>query len=258
MPNQHLRSFKSIAFITGMLLLGSAQAHHVWIEQPAVGQKTGNATFFFGEFGSNLREASPGLLDKFPQPVAFRLSAKGEQALPVSKTAGGFAIAARAAKGESIVAEEPAYPISERKDGDTTLRSLYHPAARLVVGFSKQDPKLTLDLVPTGNAGKDGVEVQAFYKGQPLPKAKVEVITASGWSQTHYSDEAGKLRVQMPWRGTYVLELSHSDKNPGERAAASGPEKFDRASYVTSLTLMQATGIATLPAPPAAAPNKMN
>jgi uncharacterized GH25 family protein len=258
MPSQHLRSFKTIAFVTGMLLLGSAQAHHVWIEQPGPGQKAGNATFFFGEFGGNLREASPGLLDKFPQPVAVKLSAKGEQTLPVSKTASGFAISARAAKGESIVAEEPAYPISERKDGDKTLRSLYHPAARLVTDFARQDPKLTLDLVPTGNAGKDGVEVQAFYKGQPLPKAKVEVITASGWSQTHYSDEAGKLRLQMPWRGTYVLALSHSDKNPGERAVAGGTEKYDNARYVTSLTVMQPTGIAALSALPAAEPNKMN
>jgi uncharacterized GH25 family protein len=258
MTTRHLRSFKSVAFITGMLLLGSAQAHHVWLEQPAPGQKAGNATFFFGEFGGNLREASPGLLDKFPQPVAFKLSAKGEQALPVSKTPGGFAIAARAAKGESIVAEEPAYPISERKDGDKTLRSLYHPAARLVTDFAKQNPKLTLDLVPTGNAGKDGVEMQAFYKGQPLPKAKVEVVTAAGWSQTHHSDEAGKLRVPMPWRGTYVLEMSHSDKTPGERAAASGPEKYDRASYVTSLTVTQKEGLPALPTAPVAAPNKMN
>ncbi|WP_395057752.1 DUF4198 domain-containing protein [Polaromonas sp.] len=256
MTNRHLRTFKSMAFFTGMLLLGSAQAHHVWIEQPAPGQKAGNATFFFGEFGGNLREASPGLLDKFPQPVAFKLSAKGEQALVISKTPVGFAIAARAAKGESIVAEEPAYPISERKEGDKTLRSLYHPAARLVTDSGKQDPKLTLDLVPTGNAGKDGVEVQAFYKGQPLPKAKVEVITASGWSQTRYSNAEGKLKVSMPWRGTYVLEMSHSDKNGGERTAAGGPETYDRASYVTSLTLMQPAGIAALPSPAPAAPNK--
>lgn len=252
MPSQHLRSFKSIAFVTGMLLLGSAQAHHVWIEQPAPGQKAGNATFFFGEFGGNLREASPGLLDKFPQPVAVKLSAKGEQTLPVSKTASGFAIAARAAQGESIVAEEPAYPISERKDGEKTLRSLYHPAARLVVGFARQDPKLTLDLVPTGNQNKDGVEVQAFYKGQPLPKAKVEVVTAAGWSQTQSGDEAGKLRVQMPWRGTYVLELKHADG-----AGTRGPDKYDRASYVTSLTVMPDQGLPALPAPPAATPSSM-
>ncbi|WP_372827414.1 DUF4198 domain-containing protein [Polaromonas sp.] len=256
MPSQHLPSFKSIAFISAMLLLGSAQAHYVWIEQPAAGQKAGNATFFFGYFGGNLREASPGLLDKFPKPVAIKLTAKGEQALPVSKTAGGFAIDARAAKGESIVAEEPGYPLSEHKEEGKTVRSLYHPAARLVKDFAKQDPKLTLDLVPTGNAGKDGVEVQAFYKGRPLAKAKVEVVTASGWSQTHHSDETGKLRLQMPWRGTYVLKLSHSDKTAGERVAASGPEKYDRASYVTSLTLMQPAGIAALPAPPPATPNK--
>lgn len=251
MPRQHLRSFKSIAFITGMLLLGSAQAHHVWIEQP--GQNAGNATFFFGEFGGNLREASPGLLDRFPQPVAIKLSALGEQALTVSKTAGGFAIAGRAARGESIVAEELNFPIRERNEGDKALRNLYHPAARLVTDFAKQAPRLVLDLVPTGNADKDGVEVQAFYKGQPLPKAKVEVVTAAGWSQTQYGDETGKLRVQMPWRGTYVLEITHADG-----AGTRGTDKYDRASYVTSLTVMQSEGLPGLPAAQPARPNTVN
>lgn len=246
------QSFRRIAFITGMFLLGSAQAHHVWIEQPAPGQKAGNATFFFGEFGGNLREVSPGLLDKFPQPVAVKLSAKGEQTLPVSKTASGFAIAARAAKGESIVAEEPAYPISERKEGEATVRSLYHPAARLVTAFAKQEPRLTLDLVPTGNSGKDGVEFQAFYKGQALPNAKVEVVTAAGWSQQHWADEQGKLTVKLPWKGTYVIEIKHADG-----AGTRGADKYDRASYVTSLTLMPDQGLPALPAPPAATPSSM-
>lgn len=232
----------------------AAQAHHVWIEQNAQG-----ATLYFGEFGGNLREASPGLLDKFVKPVAQRLSAKGDAALAPAKNAGGFALGARAAKGESIVAEETAYPISESKSGDKVTRSLYQPAARLVTDFSAQRPVLTLDLVPTGKSGKDGVEFQAFYKGQPLPKAKVEVITASGWAQGHNTDDAGKLSVKLPWRGTYVLEMSHRDAAAGERVAADGKgEQYDRASYVTSLTVLQPKGLPTLPAPPAAAPNKAN
>lgn len=57
--------------ITAIVLVTTAlaaQAHHVWLEQDAQG-----ATLYFGEFGGNLREASPGLLDKFPGPVARRL-----------------------------------------------------------------------------------------------------------------------------------------------------------------------------------------
>ena len=93
----------------------------------------------------------------------------------------------------------------------------------------------------------------AEFKGQPLPKTKVEVTTPSGWAQTHHTDANGKFSTTLPWSGPYVLELAHQDATPGERSAT---DKYDRASYVTSLTVYQSTGIAPLPAPPAAAPNK--
>lgn len=243
-------SLSRISFLVAALLAaGAAQAHHVWIEQDAQG-----ATLFFGEFGDNMREVSPGLLDKFGGPVAQRVSAKGSEPLQVSKTATGFGLSARAAMGESLVAQDPAYPSFEIKQGDKTGRGIYVPAARLVTDLSKQEPRLTLDLVPTGVSGKDGAEFQAFYKGQPLPKAKVAVITPSGWAREHHTDEQGKFKTTLPWSGTYVLEMSHADRTAGERAG----ERYDRASYVTSLTLTQDSGLKALPAAPLAAPSKLN
>lgn len=250
MSRSILPTFKTIAAISSLLLLGTAaQAHQVWLEQDGK-----EAKLYFGEFGENLRETSPGLLDKFVKPTGQKLSSKGSEPLALSKTANGFALAGRAARGESLVAEEATYPISERKQGDKVIRSLYQPAARLVTDYAQQQPRLTLDLVPTGQ-GKDGrVEVQAFYKTQALGKAKVMLVTPSGWAQEHHTDEQGKLTVNLPWQGTYVLELSHTDATAGER----GAEKYDRASYVTSLTLEQATGLPALPAHEASPPNKMN
>ncbi len=240
------QSFRRIAFITGMFLLGSAHAHHAWIEQDAAG-----ATFFFGEFGENLRETSPGLLDKFVAPTGRHITAAGAKPLALTKSPRGFALPARAAQGESLVAEENTYPSFERKDGGKTTRGIYVPAARLVAGFAAQAPVLTLDLVPTGQTGSDGVTLQAFYEGKPLPKAKVSLVTAAGWGREYAADEQGKFQVSLPWAGTYVLEVKHTG-GPGERAG----EKYERASYVTSLTLMQPTGIAALPSPPPATPNK--
>ncbi|MET0334452.1 MAG: DUF4198 domain-containing protein [Rhizobacter sp.] len=228
----------------------AAQAHHVWIEQDAQGAK-----LYFGEFGENMREASPGLLDKFPGPVATRVTADGDSKPAVTKTANGFAIAGRAGKGESIVAEEAGYASYPQKDGDKTIRGIYVPAARLVADFAKQAPKLTLDIVPTGKAGDEGVEFQVVFKGKPLPKAKIEVINTLGWNQEHRSDDNGLFTVKLPWQGTYVLELQHRDNAGGERASG---EKYDRASYVTSLTVLQPSGLPTLPVPPVAAPSKSN
>lgn len=242
-----LNAVAKAAVLCGLLACGAAQAHQVWLEQDGQGAK-----LYFGEFGENLREASPGLLDKFVQPVAHKIGTQLAEPLSVSKTANGFHIKGRAAAGEALVAEEPAYPVTERKEGETTLRSIYVPAARLATSFAQQTPQLTLDLVPTGTQTKASVELQAFYKGKPLPKAKVMVVTASNWSQEMHTDAAGRLTVALPWRGTYVLELTHNDRTAGER----GTEKYDRASYVTSLTLQQKTGLPALPASPAAAPNK--
>ena len=249
--NSPLRTrFHRIALAAGLILIGTAaQAHQAWIEQNAQGAK-----FYFGEFGENLREASPGLLDKFTLPTAHRVSSKGKEAVTVEKTANGFAIAARAAKGESLIAEETAYPSWEKKQAGASQRGVYMPAARLVTDLREQAPQLTLDLVPTGRNEKGQVEVQAFFKGQPLPKAKVVVVTAAGWSQEHHTDEAGKLTVATPWRGTYVLELAHTNKAGGQR----GEEKYDFADHVTSLTLTQPAGLVALPAPAPAAPAKAN
>jgi hypothetical protein len=51
MQRKTLPAFRTIAFISGLLMLGSAQAHHVWLEQDAQGAK-----LYFGEFGENLLE----------------------------------------------------------------------------------------------------------------------------------------------------------------------------------------------------------
>jgi uncharacterized GH25 family protein len=143
---------------------GASQAHQIWLEQPA-GESAG---IRFGEFGDNLRETSPGLLDKFGKPVATLGSAQGEKAADGRKTGTGFALPFKAGKGESIVAEDAGYPLYTSKKGDQELRNCYHPAARLITGFAAQAPRLTLDVVPSGKAG----EFKVIYKGQPLPKAK--------------------------------------------------------------------------------------
>ncbi|MES2511321.1 MAG: cobalt ABC transporter substrate-binding protein [Pseudomonadota bacterium] len=228
---------------------GMVQAHQIWLEQPA-GQKT--AIVRFGEFGENLREISPGLLDKFGKPTATLLSTKGEQAVDARKSATGFELPFGAAPGESIVAEDAAYPFYTWKQGDKSTTNWYLPAARLITSFSAQQPKLALDLVPTGNNG----EFKLFLKGQPKAKTKVSLVTQSGWAKEGHTDEQGLVKFDMPWQGTYVAEVSVNDRTAGERAGAAGAEKYDGISYVTTVTYVKANGMAALAAGPAAAPGK--
>lgn len=229
-------------------LTGTAQAHQIWIEQPA-GQ---NAVIRFGEFGENLREASPGLLDKFGAPTGTLSSAQGEKTAPAAKTATGFALPFKAGAGEALVAEDAHYPLFTLKRDGQEVTNWYRPAARLATDFSKQKPQLTLDLVPAGKPG----EFQLFFQGKPLPKAKVSFVTQSGWAKEAHTDAQGLVTFDMPWKGVYVAEVTHTDKTPGERTGAKGAERYEGVRYVTTTTVMQANGIEPLPAGPAATPNK--
>ena len=194
-----------------LLVLAHAQAHQIWVEQPP-GE---TAVIRFGEFGDNLRETSPGLLDRFGQPTATLLSPKGERQAGGSKTATGFALPFGAAAGESIVAEDAAYPLNTYQRGDKPVTSWYRPAARLVTGHAAQPPRLALDIVPTGQVG----EFRVTLEGRPLPKARVQAVVQSGWARQAHTDAQGLVRFDQPWQGQYVIEVGHADRTPGERPA---------------------------------------
>lgn len=215
-----------------------ASAHHIWIEVDALGTR-----IYFGEFGENLREASPGSLDKLA-PQARAVSASGERTLPVQKSANAFAASGRVDGNDSVVAEDIRWPSFERKrDGK---RGIYMPAARFVPDRAPRPAVLTLDIVPKG-----GDRFQVSYKGRPLANARVEIRTPSGWGREAKTGDDGDFEVELPWRGIYVLEVQHKDEEPGKR----GEEAYDFASYVTSLTVMQPAGIEPLPAAVPAKPH---
>jgi len=232
-----------------LLLASAAQAHQVWLEQDASGAK-----LYFGEFGDNLHEVSPGYLDKLTQVSATVLSSKGEKALESKKDRDAISIAGRASKGESVVAVDLAYPLLENKDGAKTVRTAWTPAARYVPELGPQTPKLVLDVVPTNGNG----EFQVVYRGAPLAKAEVSLVAVSGWSLSGTTDDKGKVSFRLPWKGTYALLVRHKDPTPGKRKNAQGAdEAYDAASFGTTLTFATSTGLPSPPAPPAAPPNKL-
>jgi uncharacterized GH25 family protein len=238
-------------FIAVVALLGvitPVQAHQIWIEQ-SDGQ---NAVVRFGEFGENLREVSPGLLDKFAKVIGTLISTKGEQKSDATKTANGFTLPFSTAPGDGIVAEDASYPLYVWKQQDKEVTNWFYPAARLITSFAAQQPKLVLDLVPTGQEG----QFKLFFKNQPKAKTKVTLVTESGWSKEGHTDEQGLVTFSMPWKGTYVAEVSFNDRSAGERAGTNGAEKYDAVSYVTTVTYVNVNGLTPIPAGPPATPGK--
>jgi uncharacterized GH25 family protein len=226
-----------------------AYAHQVWLEQDAK-----SAKLYFGEFGDNLHEASPGYLDKLTRISASLVSPKGEKTLEPKKEKDGIVLAGRAAAGDSVIALDQAYPLLDGQEGGKAIKTAWTPAARYLPELGPQQPKLVLDVVPTNTSG----EFLVVYRGAPLPKAEVSLVAASGWSLTGRTDDKGKLSFKLPWKGTYALLVRHKDPTPGSRKTAQGKdEAYDAASFATTLTFTTSAGLPSPPPPPPAPPNKL-
>lgn len=235
--------------VAPLLAASGAQAHQVWLDRDGAGTK-----LYFGEFGDNLHEVSPGFLDKLTRVSATVVSAKGEKPVESKKERDGITIAGRAEKGDALLAVDLGYPLMESKDGSKTVRTAWTPAARYVPDLAPQQPKLVLDVVPTNSSG----EFQVSYRGAPLAKVEVSLVAASGWALSGKTDDQGKVSFRLPWKGTYALLVRHKDPTPGKRKNAQGAdEAYDAASFATTLTFVTSTGLPSPPPPPPAAPNEL-
>ena len=235
MHSRFLRA--AMATLVSFGLVGSAAAHSIWVEREGDG-----ARIYFGEFDENLREGSPGLLDRLKPEAKV---AGTDKALKLDKQATFFAVAGPLAKDDSVVAETVS--IYERK-GDKPTKVLNRLAARTVADFKEQAPVNTLDIVP---AGKPGL-FKVFYQGKPLAKAKAELIAESGWKREFKTDEQGAFEAPLPWRGSYVIEVAHTDATPGKL----GEEAYDSARSASTLFVRVADGMQGPPQPPVTTPKR--
>ncbi|MFY3382901.1 DUF4198 domain-containing protein [Paracidovorax sp. MALMAid1276] len=233
-------TLRSTALAAALLALGAttAQAHQVWLENAG-----GQARLHFGEFNENLRETSPGLLDKFKGVPALEQQGPGAAAPRVEGQLGKDAFNYHVTGTPQTLFAAPVYPLIDRSKRNLPAMA-WQPSARWVAGLTQAvAPTAPLDLVPTGKPG----ELKVVYKGAPLPKAKVQLAAPSGWTREAESGEDGTVTFATPWQGQYVAEVKHTDKTPGE---AQG-EKVGEFSYVTTLTFVLADGMASPALPPA-------
>jgi Domain of unknown function (DUF4198) len=230
-------SHAALATLLSLGLIGSAAAHSIWVEREGDG-----ARLYFGEFDENLREGSPGLLDRLKPEAKV---AGSDKPLKLDKQATFFAVAGSLAKDDSIVAENVA--VTERR-GDRPTKVLNRLGARAVADFKELPAVNTLDIVP---AGKPGL-FKVFYQGKPLAKAKAELIAESGWKREFKTDEQGAFEVALPWRGSYVIEVQHSDATPGKL----GEEAYDSVRCASTLFVRVADGLQGPPQPPVTTPKR--
>ncbi len=217
-----------------LLVVGSvvgatvANAHYLWIEQPA----TGNAIIHFGEFNEGVIEHSPGRMDEMPSIEAFA----GTTSLSVAKQADRFLLSAPTG-GTPITAQELGYPVKDwRANGIGLAKPMFY--ARFGVAPS---PTLDLDILPAA----DGTSAQIFLHGKPLSSAAYSLHAPNGWSQSGKADADGKISFGLPWRGQYLVEVIQLEKAAGSYRGAA----YDVLRHRATLTLTQPKGIATFAVP---------
>lgn len=210
-------------------------AHAVWLERDAKGVQ-----LYYGEYDEAKREASPGRLDDIGTP---NLYAQGES---VAGTKGGNAWHYAVAKGSAVRAEALESPVRDwRKQGIGIVKPLFF--ARYADSAQVQSPEALLDLVPTGKQG----EFQLFVNKQPLAGVKVVVVAPNGWLREIKTSAEGRIDVDMPWRGVYVLEATHILPGAGEFNGLA----YEGRRMRSTLSYRQAKGPATFS--PAAAEKVM-
>jgi uncharacterized GH25 family protein len=204
----------------------AAIAHYLWIEQNA----TGNARLNFGEFENALKEKSPGRLDDIKAPSVTISTTK---TVTATRTANGFTLNARADSKNSLTAIDNSMGVKDwRSSGVGMVKPIFY--ARYVASSAAMAAQMAFDVTPSGRPGQFIVTLN----GKPLAKTKVDMFAPNGWARDARTDEAGMVTFPMPWRGQYVIEVTHKEDIPGEFEGA----KYEALRHRATLTIQQTRG----------------
>ncbi len=168
----------------------SLHAHTVWLE-PLGGQ----LAVRFAEPGKPF-ETSPGHLDALSPPQGFVVASNKPVAAVITKKTDHFAIAE--SQPGTVAGVESIF----------TVRGGRKPYfyARWQPSFAEAgSPALTLDLVPTGQAG----EVRAYFRGQPLAKATATLRAPDGQEHKLEADAEGRIHFTAKQPGLWLLTIAH-------------------------------------------------
>lgn len=227
-------TFKLATFIAfAMPLL--ANAHYIWIERDAKATNQA-ARLYFGEV-TEVREQSPGRMDDIRGPKAWALSTAAATELSVTRTQKYFAITG--ALTPQLVATESGYEVKDwTSSGVGIVKPMYyarHSAWPLKQAIAPVK-ELKLDIQPLAGSNDSFV---VLFDGKPLPKAKAVIYAPNDWEKEYKTDDAGQLKMALPWQGQYAIEVIYREVTPGEFKG----KKFDAYRHRAILTVVQPGGI---------------
>ncbi|MES2026449.1 MAG: DUF4198 domain-containing protein [Pseudomonadota bacterium] len=222
-----IKPILALACCASLLASGVAQAHYLWLESGNKG-----AALYYGEVDVQLREKSPGKLDRIGGVQAFVNTGDQVKPVDVNRTANHLAIAS--GKSPNVLALEESLGVADlTKHNLGMAKSNYYARLGQPLASGATSP-LALD-IKQGNTANTFI---LLYRGQPLKNAKLEVIAPNTWMQEHHTDAQGAVEINTPWRGQYVVHVLHIDRTAGEFAG----KQYDNLRNHLTYTFVKAKG----------------
>ena len=183
------------AAMSGMLSL-NATAHMLWLEGDATAGK-----LYFGEYGDNLRETSPGKLDNIVTPMITIVDVVGAEKLVTASRGGNY----------YAISGGPTVLVQALKQPIRTAQDKLAPAQRSFL-YARQGNggSLPLDIQQKAN------KLRLSFMGKPLAKAEIVLIAPNGWEKPLHTDENGETNFPLLEPGLYIAEAKHKENHPGE------------------------------------------
>ena len=75
--------------------------------------------------------------------------------------------------------------------------------------------------------------------GKPLPKTKAVIYAPNDWEKEYKTDDAGQIKMALPWKGQYAIEVIYKEPSAGEFEG----KKFDAFRHRAILTVVQPGGL---------------
>lgn len=195
----------------------SAHAHTVWIER----DKSGVAHAHYGEWQEGLHE---DLVSKMPTLRNAKAFLGPSLNSDLSEELKGTSLDIEVkGKGDLRLIQDK-IPVVVDSHSDRRVKQFFLAKN----GRTETKGILELEIVPVAPESNTFI---VLLHGKPVPKATVTVYGPPKWGKEFEANEEGKVTIETPWAGDYLLETVRFEEEKG----SSGDETYTHARYVSTV-----------------------
>ena len=201
---------KITALCVGLCITLSTQAHMLWLERTPDQQ----TKLFFGELSEQALETQQGSLKYFNDVLVVQNQQK---------------IKASAQNTDHLI-----YPTKGNADVNLNYEVVYEDALLRYfakTGRSHLTAESVLDIVPTQTNSNT---FTVYYQGKPAADVKISVFSPQHWEKKYTSNAQGKITIETPWKGQYIIEVSKES----DQAGTFNQQAYKKQYLVTTLSFI--------------------